>query len=160
MTLIQPVKKCYIAGMWDWVAYYSWVKTACVALFVFILVNAAFQRAGLSWEVSRSRESFSSRETYRTFTTAFWTLAFLVSFVLIWNYNIPSQTVLLTHQSFSQESLLPALGAIIVASLLPTLGARLGCRFSKKGCQYFAALGYLLGIAILAGSAVLLGGVT
>ena len=127
-----------------------------VALAFFVAIR---KRAAEAWEICRCRESLSSRETFRLFNRAFGSLLFLGGFVFYWNAILPTENDLLTSQKLTSSMAAPALGVLVIASMLSTLGARVGCRFSKKGCEWFAAGGYLLGIMLISAMVVgLLGG--
>ncbi len=130
------------------------LKQSIVFFVALILVVAAHNRAGDAWEICRSRESLSSRETYRTFKKAFLSLVFLGCFILYWNAIVLAEQDLLAIRNLSPSDAVPAFCAVLLASLLTTLGARLGCRFSKKGCQRFSAAGFLLGLVLITATVI------
>ena len=135
------------------------VKQVTIFLVALAMVGAADKRAAQAWEICRCRESLSSRETYRIFKSAFWTLCFLGGFTLYWNYILPVESDLLALRNLSKPDAVPALGVLLLASMLPTLGARLGCRFSKRGCRILSAAGCVLGLLLISATVVgLLGG--
>lgn len=130
------------------------VKQSIVFFVALILVVAAHNRAGDAWEICRSRESLSSRETYRIFKKTFSSLVFLGCFILYWNAIVLAEQDLLAIRNLSPSDAVPAFCAVLLASLLTTLGARLGCRFSKKGCQRFSAAGFLLGLVLITATVI------
>lgn len=125
------------------------LKAFALSFFVLILTSAVYHRAGVTWEVCRSRESLSSRETYRTFRGALKAWMLLIGFAALVFSSLPSERNQAFLDSLSPSYLPIFFGCLALGSLLPPLGARLGCRFGKKQCQGFAALGFFAGVAAL-----------
>lgn len=126
------------------------IKWATLILLAFFLGHRAVKRAGLAWEICRSRESFSSRETANTFTQALFLWTGFGLILVASNFLFPTKWDLLTLENIALLHLIPILAMIMLGALLPTLGARLGCRYGKFGCQTGTGLGFFAGLVVSA----------
>ena len=120
-----------------------------ILLITLWVLNSQYKRAELAWEICRSRQSLSTRETWRTFCSALSGSVVVGLVILLGLYFAPGTSDHLSQTEFAPETGLPVVGALGLSALLSTLGARVGCRFGKRGSQYCAALGILVGLGLL-----------